>query len=470
MPLAESKLVIDNEFRTDLEEELWEGDEITEEIREAGVRMGDLDLLPAPFPIEDLLSERELRHVKRLYGIGGLSYGNLSSRKDDTRFWMSASGVDKTKLDVPGRDILLVSGYDPVDNKMILSVPPNVEPRRVSVDAIEHWMIYQAHPDVGAILHVHAWVEGIPATDVNYPCGTEELAVSVAELLALEAGSRARGDRPPKPRHHRDRREPHGDPRPDRAARPAADPDVLAGRRARLPFVSRSTSSRFGARHREAAVKDVRGAQPPCRSAPSVRFGAWHRGMALRAAQVLRGRVSDGLVDRSRRSSRAPARPSPGRRTTSSRPRAPRPASPATGRAGRRAAATRGWRPIIRRRTPVTSADAPEEPLVAQVALAVREDRPLAGAAALGQHHEPRSHVARVDVREPARLVDPERAVQVAPHGPGRDAVHVAGAEEEPGARDHDVAARPRPPRTPPPPLPAWSPRTGSGAPTPGNG
>jgi ribulose-5-phosphate 4-epimerase/fuculose-1-phosphate aldolase len=185
-PLARSKLVIDNEFRTDLEEELWEGDEITEEIREAGKRMGDLDLLPAPFPIEQLLDERDLRHVKRLYGIGGLSYGNLSMRKDETRFWMSASGVDKTKLDIPGRDILLVTGYAPAENKMILTVPPNVEPRRVSVDAIEHWMIYQAHPDVGAILHVHAWMEDIPATDVNYPCGTEELAVSVAELIERE--------------------------------------------------------------------------------------------------------------------------------------------------------------------------------------------------------------------------------------------------------------------------------------------
>lgn len=185
-PLARSKLVIDNEFRTDLEEELWRGDEITEEIREAGTRMGDLDLLPAPFPIEQLLDERDLRHVKRLYGIGGLSYGNLSMRKDATRFWMSASGVDKTKLDVPGRDILLVSGYEPAENKMILSVPANVEPRRVSVDAIEHWMIYRAHPDVGAILHVHAWMEDIPATDVNYPCGTEELAVSVAELIERE--------------------------------------------------------------------------------------------------------------------------------------------------------------------------------------------------------------------------------------------------------------------------------------------
>jgi Class II Aldolase and Adducin N-terminal domain len=185
-PLALSKLVIDNEFRTDLEPELWDGDEHTREIAEAGKRMGDLDLLPAPFPIEQLLDERDLRHVKRLYGIGGLSYGNLSQRKDDRRFWMSASGVDKTKLDVPGRDILLVSDYDAAGNRMVLSVPPSVEPRRVSVDAIEHWMIYQAHPDVGAILHVHAWMQDIPATDVNYPCGTAELATSVAGLLDAE--------------------------------------------------------------------------------------------------------------------------------------------------------------------------------------------------------------------------------------------------------------------------------------------
>ena len=185
-PLALSKLVIDNEFRTDLEPELWDGDPVTEEISEAGKRMGDLDLLPAPFPIEELLDEHDLRHVKRLYGIGGLSYGNLSQRKDERRFWMSASGVDKTKLEIPGRDILLVSDYDAARNKMVLSVPPNVEPRRVSVDAIEHWMIYQAHPDIGAILHVHAWMQDIPATDVNFPCGTEELATSVAELLERE--------------------------------------------------------------------------------------------------------------------------------------------------------------------------------------------------------------------------------------------------------------------------------------------
>src|SRR3990170_1296127 len=169
-----------------VEPELWGGDEVTEDIKAAGKRMGDLDLLPAPFPIEELLDERDLRHVMRLYGVGGLSYGNLSARLDANRFWMSASGVDKSQLDGIGRDILLVSGYDDVNGRMVISVPPGVEPRRVSVDAIEHWMIYQAHPDVGAILHVHAWVEGIAATQINYPCGTEELARSVAELIDQE--------------------------------------------------------------------------------------------------------------------------------------------------------------------------------------------------------------------------------------------------------------------------------------------
>jgi hypothetical protein len=186
-PLAKSKLVIDNEFLSDLEPELWDGDDVTLDIASAGRRMGDLDLLPAPFPVHEFLNERDLRHVMRLYQVGGLSYGNLSARKDETRFWMSASGVDKTQLEVPGRDILLVTGYDEDNARMRISVPPGVEPRRVSVDAIEHWMIYQAHPDVGAILHVHAWMEGIAATDINYPCGTQELAESVAELIDREA-------------------------------------------------------------------------------------------------------------------------------------------------------------------------------------------------------------------------------------------------------------------------------------------
>lgn len=185
-PLACSHLVINNDFVPDLPEPLWAGDEPTRQISWAGKQLGSMGLLPAAFPIHDILSERDLRHVKRLYGIGGLSYGNLSARAlhDPDTFWMSASGVDKSKLETVGRDILLVTGYDPERLMMRLSVPPQVEPRRVSVDAIEHFMIYREHPDVGAIVHVHAWWrDPILSTQVNYPCGTYELASEVAELV-----------------------------------------------------------------------------------------------------------------------------------------------------------------------------------------------------------------------------------------------------------------------------------------------
>jgi ribulose-5-phosphate 4-epimerase/fuculose-1-phosphate aldolase len=188
-PLASSRLVIGNEFTTDLPDEVREGDEVTRQITRAGQRLAALDLLPAAFPIEEILSDRDLRHVKLLYGIGGLSYGNVSARRvtgDDEsqpQYWMSASGVDKSALHEIGRDILLVTGYDEARDVMQLRVPEGVEPRRVSVDAIEHWMIYREHPGVGAILHVHAWIEGTVATEINYPCGTVELAESVAELV-----------------------------------------------------------------------------------------------------------------------------------------------------------------------------------------------------------------------------------------------------------------------------------------------
>jgi ribulose-5-phosphate 4-epimerase/fuculose-1-phosphate aldolase len=182
-PLASAQLVISNEFHPDLEEVLWEGDELTAALAEAGQRLDALNLLPAAFPLEELLSPRDLEHVRRLFGIGGLSYGNLSVRKDARRYWMSASGVNKGAMRVVGRDMLMVKGYDPERNLILLSVPPGIEPRRVSVDAIEHWMIYTAHPGVGAIIHVHSWMEGVTSTQVQYPCGTLQLAQAVAELV-----------------------------------------------------------------------------------------------------------------------------------------------------------------------------------------------------------------------------------------------------------------------------------------------
>jgi ribulose-5-phosphate 4-epimerase/fuculose-1-phosphate aldolase len=183
LPLAESRLVIDNEFIADLPRDLWKGDEHTAALFRTGQRLAELDLLPAPWPIDELLSPADLRHVQRLFGIGGLSYGNASARHAGDTFWMSASGVDKSHLQEIGREILLVTGYDQARGVIRLSVPPGVKPRRVSVDAIEHLTIYREHPAVGAIMHVHGWVTGAPSTEAVYPCGTEELAREVAGLV-----------------------------------------------------------------------------------------------------------------------------------------------------------------------------------------------------------------------------------------------------------------------------------------------
>ena len=36
---------------------------------------------------------------------------------------------------------------------------------------------------VRAILHVHAWMDGVRSTELTYPCGTYEIGRAVADLV-----------------------------------------------------------------------------------------------------------------------------------------------------------------------------------------------------------------------------------------------------------------------------------------------
>lgn len=189
-PVISSHFVLKNKIRNDLTFNGAETIGREEEIKRYGRELKKLGVLPAPFPLTEFLNKDLIDQLFRLYQIKGLSYGNLSIRNNNpnshgTDFLMTARGVDKSNLKGIGKDILLVNGFDKETGEMLVSVPVEHDPGiRVSVDAIEHYLIYKKFPSVGAIVHVHAWIDDVLCTTQSYPCGTLELAQNVVALLA----------------------------------------------------------------------------------------------------------------------------------------------------------------------------------------------------------------------------------------------------------------------------------------------
>jgi len=190
-PIISSNFATDNCFIENLPVKYWNGSMITRQMRYYGKFLDELGVLPVPFPLKDFLTEEQLKHLYKIYGITGASYGNLSAREripelSENTFWMTGRGVDKSSLNVISKDILLVSDFDFKNRTAILSMPEVYNPKaRVSVDAVEHALIYKTFPEIGSIIHVHAWIEGVLCTTQNYPCGTIELAHEVLELLKM---------------------------------------------------------------------------------------------------------------------------------------------------------------------------------------------------------------------------------------------------------------------------------------------
>jgi len=189
LPVVTSHALLKNHVVDDLPQAYWEPTPAVRSLMQYGRQLDKLGLLPTPFPLQELLSREDLDHLYSFFQIKGISYGNLSVREavpdigDDT-FWMTARGVDKGNLSSVGKDILLVSGFDENSQTIKVHTTPEGDPRaRVSVDAIEHQLIYSAFPEVKAIVHVHAWMENIESTFQNHPCGTIELANSVVDKI-----------------------------------------------------------------------------------------------------------------------------------------------------------------------------------------------------------------------------------------------------------------------------------------------
>ncbi len=183
MRLLDVHLVMDNIFDRDLEPELLDGGTALPAMRRAASRFAEAGALRAGPSISDILSHQEQRHLERLFQGSRVSYGNLSLRQDAQRFWMSTSGVDWHHVEMVGRDVQLVKGYDAASKAVLVSVPSGVRPRRVSLDALTHLLIYRANPAIGAIVHLHAWLEGLGTVAPDYARGSIERAQSIASLV-----------------------------------------------------------------------------------------------------------------------------------------------------------------------------------------------------------------------------------------------------------------------------------------------
>jgi ribulose-5-phosphate 4-epimerase/fuculose-1-phosphate aldolase len=189
IPIAGAHFAIGNQFFEDLPPRYWQPSPAVEKLREYGQELDRLGVLPAPFPLRQVLSEELIQQLYKLFEMKGLSYGNLSTREHidelgQTTFWMTARGINKARISQVGKDVLLVKGFDYARGNALVSVPPVYDSRaRVSVDAVEHELIYRTFPEVGAIVHVHAWMNSVPSTRQNFPCGTQELAEEVTRLL-----------------------------------------------------------------------------------------------------------------------------------------------------------------------------------------------------------------------------------------------------------------------------------------------
>jgi len=188
-PIISSHFATENKFSTDLPERFYNGSEIFNEIKHYGKVLDELGVLPVPFPLRNYLSTQQMNHIYKIFGITGASYGNLSARESipelgTTTYWMTGRGVNKSNLSEVGKDILLVKDFNIDEGTAFLSMPPDFNPKaRVSVDAVEHFLIYKNFPEVNAIIHVHAWINNVISTAQNYPCGTLQLAREVVSLL-----------------------------------------------------------------------------------------------------------------------------------------------------------------------------------------------------------------------------------------------------------------------------------------------
>lgn len=146
---------------------------------------------------QELEEVREQLYRTKLIGVypNGLGYGNISQRKNYSHFHATNSpqflitGTQTGHLaKLGGAHYTRVVDFS-LDEFKIKTVGPT----EASSEALTHASVYQFHPEIQAIIHIHSsqiWKgmlkELYPQTGANIPYGTQEMAFAIKECLSKE--------------------------------------------------------------------------------------------------------------------------------------------------------------------------------------------------------------------------------------------------------------------------------------------
>ncbi len=204
-----------------LDAQTWQASRTPEALIEAGHRMAQLQLLPAPKRVNEYVSPELARIYERYLGMKGFSEGMLFAFDPWTRTMMvTASGSWETDKRALRREEIVPIGQVKEGTLQVLA-PPGIKPKGPSVEALEMYSLMASVPTVRlgnnsgewvldpqgevevpiirAGIHVHVgvasldeeWVEDVLPNRQEFPygfgCGTD-----LMKALAQDSGRRSR--------------------------------------------------------------------------------------------------------------------------------------------------------------------------------------------------------------------------------------------------------------------------------------
>ncbi len=113
----------------------------------------------------------------------GISFGNVSVRKDEKQFIITASQTGKLAV-LNENHFSLVTDFDLKGNNLTCSGA-----MRASSESLSHAAVYTTLPNINAVFHVHhaalwqQYLHKLPTTDVQAAYGTPEMAFEIQRIV-----------------------------------------------------------------------------------------------------------------------------------------------------------------------------------------------------------------------------------------------------------------------------------------------